>query len=65
MVSKLRPFSRYSHQKIVKIRKIVNSVKINRKCVVKNSGKKSKIDPKKYGFCQNFDIDLILKNGGF
>ena len=65
MVSKMRPFFRYSPQKIVKIRKIVNSVKTKRKCVVKNCGKKSKIDPKKYGFCQNFDIDLILKNSGF
>ena len=35
---------------MVEIIKIVNSVKTIGKCVVKNSGKKSKIDPKKCGF---------------
>ena len=61
----MRPFFRYWPQKMMEIRKIVNSVKTDRKCVVKNSGKKSKIDPKKCRFCQNFGIVLILKNGGF
>ncbi len=49
----------------MKIRKIVNSVKTNRKCVVKNSGKKSKIDPKKYGFWQKMTSGIVVKNGIF